>query len=53
MPAALLDLPPAQFKLVMDSVVWGIKHTMRDIADTGLNSGSRSVDGTDTKSRSR
>ncbi|KAK4687365.1 exportin-1, partial [Tremellales sp. Uapishka_1] len=34
---ALLELPPPQFKLVMDSVVWAIKHTMRDIADTGLN----------------
>jgi exportin-1 len=33
-------LPPAQFKLVMDSVVWAFKHTMRDIADTGLNSES-------------
>ncbi|CAO3597587.1 unnamed protein product [Absidia cylindrospora] len=33
---ALLDLAPAQFKLVIDSVVWGFKHTMRDIADTGL-----------------
>lgn len=35
---ALLELPPAQFKLVIDSVVWAFKHTMRDIADTGLNS---------------
>ncbi|RSH81644.1 Karyopherin transporter [Apiotrichum porosum] len=34
---ALLELPPAQFKLVMDSVVWAFKHTMRDIADTGLS----------------
>ncbi|SAM02651.1 hypothetical protein [Absidia glauca] len=33
---ALLDLAPGQFKLVIDSVVWGFKHTMRDIADTGL-----------------
>lgn len=38
--SALLELPPAQFKLVMDSVVWAFKHTMRDIADTGLNSES-------------
>ena len=21
----------------MDSIIWAIKHTMRDIADTGLN----------------
>jgi len=34
---ALLSLPPAQFKLTMDSIIWAIKHTMRDIADTGLN----------------
>lgn len=35
--SALLDLPPAKFKLTMDSIIWAIKHTMRDIADTGLN----------------
>ncbi|KAG8879206.1 Karyopherin transporter [Tulasnella sp. 331] len=34
---ALLTLPPAQFKLFMDAIMWAIKHTMRDIADTGLN----------------
>ncbi|WVQ95132.1 hypothetical protein IAU59_002226 [Kwoniella sp. CBS 9459] len=34
---ALLEIPPPQFKLVMDSVVWAFKHTMRDIADTGLH----------------
>lgn len=34
---ALLDFPPPQFKLFMDSIIWAIKHTMRDIADTGLN----------------
>ncbi|TFK27374.1 hypothetical protein FA15DRAFT_211104 [Coprinopsis marcescibilis] len=34
---ALLGLNPAQFKLFMDSIIWAIKHTMRDIADTGLN----------------
>ncbi|KAG0377330.1 MAG: CRM1 C terminal-domain-containing protein [Linnemannia gamsii] len=33
---ALMKLPPAQLKLIMDSVVWAFKHTMRDIADTGL-----------------
>jgi len=31
-----MKLPPAQLRLVMDSVVWAFKHTMRDIADTGL-----------------
>jgi len=34
---ALLGIPPAQFKLFMDSIIWAIKHTMRDIAETGLN----------------
>jgi len=34
---ALLSIPPSQFKLFMDSIIWAIKHTMRDIADTGLN----------------
>ncbi|KAF9432539.1 Karyopherin transporter, partial [Entomortierella beljakovae] len=34
---ALMKLPPTQLRLIMDSVVWAFKHTMRDIADTGLN----------------
>ncbi|KAG0358687.1 Karyopherin transporter [Gamsiella multidivaricata] len=34
---ALLKLPPAQLQLIMDSVVWAFKHTMRDIADMGLS----------------
>ncbi|KAI9277581.1 nuclear export factor CRM1 [Sporodiniella umbellata] len=33
---ALLELAPGQFKLLIDSIVWGFKHTMRDIADIGL-----------------
>lgn len=33
---ALLELAPAQFKLFIDSIFWGFKHTMRDIADIGL-----------------
>jgi exportin-1 len=33
---ALLAIPPQQFKLVMDSVVWATKHHLRDIADLGL-----------------
>lgn len=33
---ALLKLPAQQFKLIMDSIVWGTKHTMRDIADIAL-----------------
>lgn len=34
---AFLAIPPAQFKLVLDSVIWGFKHTMRNVADTGLS----------------
>lgn len=34
---ALLGLGPSQFKMFMDSINWAIKHTMRDIADMGLN----------------
>lgn len=33
---AFLSIPPAQFKLVFDSIVWAFKHTMRNVADTGL-----------------
>lgn len=33
---ALLQLPPQDFSLFLDSVVWAFKHTMRDVADTGL-----------------
>ncbi|KAF7731603.1 Karyopherin transporter [Apophysomyces ossiformis] len=33
---ALLELAPAPFKMFIDSIVWGFKHTMRDIADIGL-----------------
>jgi exportin-1 len=32
-----LAIPPAQFKLVLDSVIWAFKHTMRNVADTGLD----------------
>ncbi|KAJ3169499.1 Karyopherin transporter [Geranomyces variabilis] len=35
--AALLQLPPLQFRLFLDSIVWAFKHTMRDISDLGLN----------------
>ena len=34
---AFLNIPPAQFKLVLDSVIWAFKHTMRNVADTGLS----------------
>eukprot|EP00118_Oscarella_pearsei_P024873 m.306992 g.306992 ORF g.306992 m.306992 type:complete len:1067 (+) comp41797_c0_seq1:376-3576(+) len=34
--SAFLQLPSQQFKLVMDAVIWAFKHTMRNVADTGL-----------------
>ena len=33
---ALLALNPTQFKLVYDSIMWAIKHTMRSISELGL-----------------
>ena len=34
---ALLTLPQTQFKLVLDSIIWAFKHTMRNVGDTGLD----------------
>jgi len=34
--AALLALSPAQSKLVLDAIVWAVRHTARDVADVGL-----------------
>jgi len=34
---ALIKLAPEQFKLVLDTVIWAFKHTMRNVADTGLD----------------
>ncbi|XP_013415271.1 exportin-1 isoform X2 [Lingula anatina] len=34
---AFLAIPPAQFKLVLDSIIWAFKHTMRNVADMGLS----------------
>mmetsp|Transcript_47984 Transcript_47984/g.71095 ORF Transcript_47984/g.71095 Transcript_47984/m.71095 type:complete len:1091 (-) Transcript_47984:476-3748(-) len=33
---ALFNIPPEHQKLVVDSVVWAMKHTERNIAETGL-----------------
>lgn len=33
---AFLNIPSTQFKLVFDSIVWAFKHTMRNVADMGL-----------------
>lgn len=35
--AAFLAIPPQQFKLVLDSIIWAFKHTMRNVSDTGLS----------------
>lgn len=32
----LFSIPPQQQKMVIDSVVWAVKHTTRDISETGL-----------------
>jgi len=34
---ALFNIPPEHQKLVVDSVVWAMKHTERNISDTGLD----------------
>eukprot|EP01137_Pigoraptor_chileana_P009639 Opistho-2@3850 len=34
--AAFFMIPPDQFKLVIDSIVWAFRHTMRNVAETGL-----------------
>lgn len=33
---AFLNIPPAQFKLILDSIIWGFKHSMRNVAEIGL-----------------
>ncbi|KAG9510172.1 Exportin-1 [Fragariocoptes setiger] len=32
---AVVVLPQPQFKLILDSIIWAIKHTMRNVADIG------------------
>jgi len=34
---AFFVMPPALFKLVIDSIVWAFKHTERHVSETGLN----------------
>lgn len=36
---AFVAIPAAQFKLVLDSVIWAVKHTMRNVSETGLQVG--------------
>ncbi|VDO65301.1 unnamed protein product [Onchocerca flexuosa] len=33
----LISLPPELFRLIVDAVVWAFKHTMRNIAEIGLD----------------
>eukprot|EP00898_Chlorokybus_atmophyticus_P003100 jgi/Chlat1/3791/Chrsp259S00289 len=33
----LFQLPPAHLKLVIDSIIWAVRHTERNVAETGLN----------------
>ncbi|KAJ2838956.1 Karyopherin transporter [Coemansia erecta] len=34
--SALLNLPPQQFRFMVMSIMWGFKHTHRDVADVAL-----------------
>jgi len=34
---ALISLAAPQFRLVLDTIIWAFKHTMRNVADTGLD----------------
>ena len=34
---AFLHIPPQQFKLFLDSIIWAFKHTMRHVAEVGLS----------------
>lgn len=34
--SALLQIQGPQFKLILDSIIWSFKHTMRDVAEIGL-----------------
>ncbi|OXA39146.1 Exportin-1 [Folsomia candida] len=35
--SAYLTIPPSQFKLVLDSIIWAVKHTMRTVSGIGLD----------------
>ena len=34
----LLSIPPEGFKLIVDNIIWAVKHSVRDLGDTGLHS---------------
>lgn len=33
---AFFAIPPQGFKLIIDSILWAVKHTERNISETGL-----------------
>ena len=35
--AGLIGVAPAQFQLYMDAIVWGMKHSMRNVAEISLD----------------
>mmetsp|Transcript_11133 Transcript_11133/g.38765 ORF Transcript_11133/g.38765 Transcript_11133/m.38765 type:complete len:1104 (-) Transcript_11133:194-3505(-) len=41
---ALFDAPPERQKLIVDAVVWGVKHTKREVADVALGLLARLLD---------
>uniref|UniRef100_A0A915JMD4 Exportin-1 n=2 Tax=Romanomermis culicivorax TaxID=13658 RepID=A0A915JMD4_ROMCU len=33
---SFFNIPPTQFKLILDSIIWGFKHSMRNVAEMSL-----------------
>ncbi|OUC43560.1 CRM1 protein [Trichinella nativa] len=46
---ALMLIPPAQFTLIVDAIVWAFKHTTRNITEIGLEILDRLLDSFSTK----
>lgn len=44
---ALLDMSPDNFKMVIDSIVWAFRHTMRGVSKTGLQLLAEMLDNVD------
>lgn len=32
---ALLSIPPEQFRLVLNSIIWALRHSMRNVTESG------------------
>lgn len=32
---SFLRIPPQQFKLILDAIIWAFKHSMRNVAEIG------------------